>query len=192
MQFQREQIKKKLLFQSKKVSTLIYVNKLTWQWKPERKRNHQLEQKSNKSNACMTQFKRGFLNIPRVQSLSQAVHNYSASCGCVWSLSCWRALESDPRCPCAVSRQTPRHGFCVQLLLWNMRDLDETHKMWMSSRGSANRVLSVFTSNPFWPKILTARQDPPLTPKNDGEPWGMAEEISFSMRPTTRHVLVSL
>lgn len=76
----------------------------------------------------MTQLKRGFLNIPRVQSVSQAVHHYSASCGCVWSLSCRRALESDPRCPCAVSRQTPRHGFCVQLLLWNMRDLDEMHK----------------------------------------------------------------
>ncbi len=53
---------------------------------------------------------------------------------------------------------------------------------WMSSLGFANRALSVFTSNPFWPKFLTARQDPPLTLKNDGEPGGTSEEISFSMR----------
>lgn len=70
--------------------------------------------------------------------------------------------------------------------------LGRNAQRWMSSRGSANRVLSVFTSNPFWPKFLTVRQDPPLTPKNDGEPWGTAEEISFSKRPDTRHVLVSL
>lgn len=119
-----------LIFQRRKknLSTLIYVNKLSRQWKLERKRNHQLQQQSNKPNACMPQLKRGFLNIPRVQSLSRAVHHYSASCGSVWSLSCWRALESDPRCPSAVNRQMPRHGSCVQLLLWNMRDLDQTHK----------------------------------------------------------------
>lgn len=129
MQFQREQIKM-LIFQRKKknLSTLIYVNKLSRQWKLGRKRNHQLQQQSNKSNAWMPQLKRGFLNLPRVQSVSRAVHHHSASCGSVWSFSCWRALESDPRCPCAVSRQTSRHGSCVQLLLWNMRDLDQTHK----------------------------------------------------------------